>query len=171
MTPSQLPESITFLLGPPARPDERANFNRYQAELGRPAEERDQAFCSFYEKLMDGYLSSLVKGNCADGSPSLIEQLFEMVLRTPIRIRGHFVGFGFYRRLWIRNLHFQWDDLLTPTGPLPALSGDDVKDLAAAIGYALKLDWVLAQQAYPDPVSAPVPRVRGHRARPGSGGK
>jgi len=38
VTPSQLPESITFLLGPPARPDERANFDRYQAEYARPPE-------------------------------------------------------------------------------------------------------------------------------------
>ena len=40
MSSTEPPESISFLLGPPARPDERANFDRYQAEYARPTEER-----------------------------------------------------------------------------------------------------------------------------------
>ncbi len=166
MTSSQLPESITFLLGPPARPDERANFDRYEAELARPAAERDKKFCAFYEKLMQSYLSDLAAGHGGDGSPSPIEQLFEIVLKVPIRIRWHSVGFGLLRGQHHHNLHFPWSDLLTPSGPLPALSDEDVQALAAAIGYSLKLDWVIAERAWRD--RAPRSRVRRARARLGA---
>jgi hypothetical protein len=171
MTSSQLPESITFVLGPPARPDERARFDRYEAELGRPLEERDKKFCAFYEELMQGYLSDLVKGEGGDGLPSPIEQLFEIVLGVPIRIRWHSVGFGFCRGQHNHNLHFPWSDLLTPSGPLPGLSRDEAQSLAAAIGYALKLDWVLAQTAWRDPERDPAPRPKVRRARAGSGAR
>ncbi len=171
MKPSQLPESITFVLGPPARPAERANFDRYEAELARPAEERDKEFCAFYEKLMKSYLSDLAAGKGGDGSPSLIEQVFEIVLGVPIRIRWHSVGFGFLRGQHNHNLHFPWNDVLTPSGPLPALSDDDVQALAAAIGYALKLDWVCAQRAWPDPDDDPAPRPRARRVRAASGAR
>ena len=167
MKPPQLPESITFVLGPPARPDERANFDRYEAELARPAEERDEEFCASYENVMQGYLSELVKGNGGDGSPSPIEEIFEIVLGVPIRIRWHSVGFGILRGQHNHNLHLPWNDVLTPSGPLPALSDDVVQALAAAIGYALKLDWVCAQRAWPDPA----PRPRARRARTAAGAR
>jgi hypothetical protein len=167
MKPSQLPESITFVLGPPARPEERANFDRYEAELARPAAERDEKFCAFYESLMQGYLSELVKGNGGDDLPSPIEEIFEIVLGVPIRIRSHSVGFGLLRGQHNHNLQFPWNDVLTPSGPLPALSGDVVQDLAAAIGYALKLDWVCAQRFWPDPASRP----RARRARTAAGAR
>jgi hypothetical protein len=171
MTSSQLPESISFLLGPPARPDERANFDRYQAELLLSPEERDQEFCDEYTRATGGYLSELTVGSGADGAPSVVEELFEAVLGVPVRIRSHFVGFAICRQVWTRNLAFQCEDILTPAGPLRALSGDDARALAAAISYALKLDWVIVNRAWHDPEGDPAPRGQAPRARARSGAR
>jgi len=147
MTQRFIPD-ITFLLGPPADPEVLA---RFEAAQERPVgagsgEER-------WRQLEPRLQLLLVED---EGKPTLLSELFSLVLRTPVRVVDPFLSFGRWEGRWVATLQLRPHNVRGPAHAVARLfeEGQPGEAAAAALGLAMKLDWVQTVHSLP-PDDAP----------------
>ena len=139
MPPS--PEELTLLLGPPADARMRALFDRLQESI-KAGHSQEAAVC---ERIQAEYFGDLFRPEA--GRPSIMDELLSAVLGLAVRIRRHELRLGLARGAWVPCLTLACRDLEADDRASLRFppTDDGARDmLAASIGKALGLDWVIA---------------------------
>jgi hypothetical protein len=134
---------IQFLLGPPADPDLRSRFE--SSQKGSSPDTSEQR-CLELEPRLAVLLAE------RQGGPSLMSELFSLVLGTPVRVAAPFLSFGNWGGVWVAAFQIRPDDVVGPPKAVARLFEESglAQDVAAALGLTMKLDWVRTVRSLPD---------------------